>query len=192
MSCLPSCAGFSREFWASHPPTGTIPISGAPSQSLAGASFRAFEPKRGWQLRSALPAEDDFFSREAPSHRHRDGRLAQSARAQLVSLRSHVNFHPYFWHRGHSICRAVRAAIGGNLKSQQSSVHTLNAASSVAGGAGQKACQKGGAQPSLVAKGHRVPRGLCNAISVACQLRKKAAAAEVGRLGVWTNPGRIM
>ena len=25
-----------------------------------------------------------------------------------------------------------------------------------------------------------------------CQLRKKAAAAEVGRLGVWTNPGRIM
>ena len=32
-----------------------------------------------------------------------------------------------------------------------------------------------------------MPRGLCNAISVACQLRKKAAAAEIGRLGVWTN-----
>ena len=32
---------------------------------------------------------------------------------------------------------------------------------------------------------------LCNAISVACQLRKKAAAAEIGRLGVWTNHVKI-
>ena len=31
----------------------------------------------------------------------------------------------------------------------------------------------------------------CNAISVACQLRKKAAAAEIGRLGVWTNHVKI-
>ena len=36
-----------------------------------------------------------------------------------------------------------------------------------------------------------MPRGLCNAISVACQLRKKAAAAEIGRLGVWTNHVKI-
>ena len=34
-------------------------------------------------------------------------------------------------------------------------------------------------------------RGLCNAISVAYQLRKKAAAAEIGRLGVWTNHVKI-
>ena len=38
---------------------------------------------------------------------------------------------------------------------------------------------------------HRVPRGLCNAISVACQLRKKATAAGIGRLGVWTNHVKI-
>ena len=36
-----------------------------------------------------------------------------------------------------------------------------------------------------------MPRGLCNAISVACQLRKKAAAAGIGRLGVWTNHVKI-
>ena len=36
-----------------------------------------------------------------------------------------------------------------------------------------------------------MPRGLCNAISVAYQLRKKAAAAETGRLGVWTNHVKI-
>ena len=36
-----------------------------------------------------------------------------------------------------------------------------------------------------------MPRGLCNATSVACQLRKKAAAAEIGRLGVWTNHVKI-
>ena len=36
-----------------------------------------------------------------------------------------------------------------------------------------------------------MPRGLCNAISVACQLHKKAAAAEIGRLGVWTNHVKI-
>ena len=36
-----------------------------------------------------------------------------------------------------------------------------------------------------------MPRGLCNAISVACQLRKKAVAAEIGRLGVWVNHVKI-
>ena len=36
-----------------------------------------------------------------------------------------------------------------------------------------------------------MPRVLCNAISVACQLRKKAAAAEIGRLRVWTNHVKI-
>ena len=36
-----------------------------------------------------------------------------------------------------------------------------------------------------------MPRGLCNAISVACQLHKKAAAAEIGHLGVWTNHVKI-
>ena len=37
-----------------------------------------------------------------------------------------------------------------------------------------------------------MPRGLCNAISVACQLRKMAAAAEIGRLGVsWSNHVKI-
>ena len=31
----------------------------------------------------------------------------------------------------------------------------------------------------------------CNAISVACQLRKKGAAAKTGRLGFWTNQEKI-
>ena len=96
-SCLHGrCAECSCEFWASATHPRAPSHSGAPSQSLAGASFRAFEPKRGWQLRSALPAEDDFFSREAPSHRHRDGRLAQVTRQHLMSFRTRVRNHPIF------------------------------------------------------------------------------------------------
>ena len=79
-----------------HTHTGTIPISGAPSQSLGGASFRAFEPKRGWKLGSARAAEDDFFSREAPSHDNRDGRLAQVTRQNLMRVSNRVNIHPIF------------------------------------------------------------------------------------------------
>jgi len=96
MSCLAPCAGYSLPLWVSHPPTGTIPISGAPSQSLGGPSFKAFEPKRGRELGSARAAEDDFFSREGPSHDNRDGRVAQVTRQNLMRVSNRVNIHPIF------------------------------------------------------------------------------------------------
>ena len=108
MSCLAPCACCSLPLWVSCPPTGTIPISGAPSQSLGGASFKAFEPKRGWQFGSSLTEKDDLGSSEAPPSRNRDGRVAQVTRQNLMRVSHRVNNHPHFLHLAHSFCRAAR------------------------------------------------------------------------------------
>ena len=107
-SCLAPSAECSLPLWVSHPPTGTIPISGAPSQSLWGASFKAFEPKRGWQFGSSRAAKDDLGWREAVAHENRDGRLAQIAREYLDRVSQSVKVNPHFLHLAHSFCRAAR------------------------------------------------------------------------------------